>query len=59
MQQLRKVGVVVTLSCLLYWKLGAARAALGTAQLAFARMGGESFFGDSKHDTDCCVTLQA
>lgn len=22
-------------------------------------MGGDSFSGDSKHDTDCCVTLQA
>lgn len=45
-----------TPSCLLSWRLGAAPTAPGAAQPAFARMGGESFLGDSKHDMNCCVT---
>lgn len=51
--------MVATQSCLLSWRLGAVPAAVGTAQPAFARIGGDSFLGDSKHDTNCCITLQA
>lgn len=48
-----------TLSFLLSWRLGAALAALGAAQSAFARLGGESFFGDTRHNKNCCIPLQA
>lgn len=48
-----------TLSFPLSWRLGAGPAALGAAQSALARLGGESFFGDTRHDSNCCVTLQA
>lgn len=48
-----------TLSFPLSWRLGAGPAALGTAKSAFARSGGESFFEDTRHDRNCCITLQA
>lgn len=48
-----------TLSFPLSWRLGAGPAALGAARSALARLGGESFFGDTRHDSNCCVTLQA